>query len=75
VLKEEWLMQKYDFEYLGDRWATTSDQKRRKSTKKAVHPSPPATRIQAWSLGDHQRRKEDLSVSGLRVSKPSCEVI
>ncbi|WJX73646.1 hypothetical protein P8452_57405 [Trifolium repens] len=40
-------MQKYDFEYLGARWATTSDQQRRKSTKKAVHPSPPATRIQA----------------------------
>jgi hypothetical protein len=43
MLKDEWLMKNYDFEYLGARWATTSDQQRRKSTKKAVHPSPQAT--------------------------------
>jgi hypothetical protein len=56
MLKDEWLMKNYDFEYLGARWATNSDQQRRKSTKTAVHLSPQATRVQARSLGDHKRR-------------------
>jgi hypothetical protein len=58
VLKDEWLMQKYDFEYLGARWATKSDHQRKKSTKKAVQSSPPATRIQDWSLVLAGRPKE-----------------
>jgi hypothetical protein len=78
MLKDEWLMKNYDFEYLGivgRPLATHSEGNQPKRQINHRHQRPAARNSRYGSLGDHQRREEDLAVSGPRVSKPSCEVV
>jgi hypothetical protein len=79
VHKDDWLMQKYDFEDLVARWAS-----RHRPTAKENQPNgsaviasseqqPGLVATARWATTSEE--SENLRVSGPRVSKPSCEVM